>query len=212
METGAPNSAATSAVLSANSNISTAFGASPVFFSMGELGGAHSTSGTTAQTVTSEIDLTVDLTKLSVRHDLLVGLYNGTSTGSGFSSMSFDIYADGTDITHQTFTTLSAAKAYFTNHAIDLGSLSSGGLSGATLTLRAVMSVSENSAGSSFQGGLIFGDPPPTTTEHATLVSHQILGDMGASIHSVFDMSEFNLMAHDHLNGLSAFHSHDVLL
>ena len=178
----APTGASTSAVLAANSNINTAFGASPVFFALGELGGGHSATGTTGQSISSEIDFTADLTQLAVRHDLIVGLYGGTASGSGFSSATLDLYADGTDIVHQTFTTQSALVTYFTNHAIDLGSLASGGLSGATLSFKAVLTIPENTAGSTFDGGLIIGDPPPQ--EHAMVASHLAL-DGGAVAHSI---------------------------
>ena len=135
LETGAPDAASVASVLSINPNIDAAFGASPSFFAIGELGGAHSSQGGRSQTSTSEIDLTVDLTQLPVRQDLLVGLYDGVAVGSGFTKLTFDIYADGADVLHQAFSSVAAATAYFTDHAIDLGSLSSGPLSGDSLGL-----------------------------------------------------------------------------
>jgi hypothetical protein len=161
IDTGAPNAASTSAVLSANPNISTAFGASPTFFAIEELGGAHASGGSGgSQTSKSTLILTVDLTQLSVRHDLRVGLYNPVSTGAGFTNLTLDLYADGTDVVHKAFTSVSAAKTYFTDDPLDLGSLATGPLSGNTLTVQAVLQVTTASAGSGFYAGLIIGDPP----------------------------------------------------
>lgn len=109
--TGAPNAASTSAVLSANSKIATAFGASPTFFAIGELGGGHSSLGNLSQTTTSRINETVDLTKLATRGNLILGLYNGTATGSGVTNVSFDLYADGIQVDHQVFSTAAQAAA-----------------------------------------------------------------------------------------------------
>ncbi|MGI9170719.1 MAG: hypothetical protein ACR2FH_11205, partial [Caulobacteraceae bacterium] len=160
LETGAPNAASTSAVLSANKAIANAFGGSPVFFAIGELGGGYSSGGTIAQTTTVSLDESVDLTKLGARNDLVVGLYNGTAVGSGFTAMTFDLFADGIDVIHQSFTSAAAATTFFTNHAFDLGSLAGGKLGANTLTLHAVMSITTNAAGSGFYGDLIVGDPP----------------------------------------------------
>jgi hypothetical protein len=158
---GAPNAASTSAILKANKAIAAAFGAAPSFFEIGELGGAYAASGGTAsQTTTESAEVVVDLTQLAVRQDLELGLFKGTAVGTGVTGVTFDLYADGTDVIHQSFATAAAAVAYFTNHAIDVGSLASGALSGNTLTLNAVMSVTTSKAGSGFYGGILLGDPP----------------------------------------------------
>jgi hypothetical protein len=122
-ETGEPDSSSTSAVLSANPGIAAAFGVSPAFFAIGELGAAYGSGAAGSQTNTSEIDLTVDLTELGSRQDLVVGLYNPTVVGSGITNIAFDFFADGIDLIHQVFTSASAAANYFTDHGIDLGSL-----------------------------------------------------------------------------------------
>jgi hypothetical protein len=173
--TGAPNAATTSAVLAANSNIAALFGATPVFFGVGELGGAHTSVGNTAQTITSTLKETVDLTQLAVRGDLLVGFYNGTAVGSGVTNVTFDLYADGIQEVHQVFATAAQAATWFTNHAIDLGSLASGQPLGAnSLTLQVVLSVTSTTAGGGFYGDLILGDPPkvaPTPRQFAEAIA-----------------------------------------
>jgi hypothetical protein len=161
-ETGAPVSSSTAPVLAGNSNIASAFGSSPVFFAMGELGGGYSTGGTIAQTTTVSLNETVDLTKLSTRGELVVGLFDGKVVGTGVESVTFTLVADGDTVINQTFSSAAQALAYFSNDGIgSLGSLASGGTLGAnTLTLKATLTVTTLGAGSGFYGGLIIGDPP----------------------------------------------------
>jgi len=159
--TGAPDRASAAPVLSANARIKAAFGHAPTFFAIGELGGGHSSAGTASQTVTSTINETVDLTKLSSRRDLVAGFYDGTPVGSAITGVTFDLYADGIDLVHRVFSTGAEAKRFFTDDAVDLGSLASGQTLGAdTLTLKAVLTVTSSAAGSGFYGDFIVGDPP----------------------------------------------------
>jgi hypothetical protein len=181
--TGAPNAASTTAVLSANSNISTAFGASPSFFAIGELGGWHSSLGNTAQVTTSTLYEAVDLTQLAVRGDLIVGLYNGAAVGSGVTSVTFDLYADGIDEIHQVFATAAQAVTYFSNHAFDLGSLATGQPLGAnTLNLQATLSVTSTTAGGGFYGDLIIGDPPKANTHIMPLATTSMFAQAMAGL------------------------------
>jgi hypothetical protein len=164
VEIGAPTAAGTSPVLAANSKIKSAFGASPVFFAIGELGGSNFTNGTTVTTA-SVIDETVDLTKLTTRGDLLIGFYNGTVVGGdgNFRGATLDIYVDGTKKIHQAFASAADARTWFTNNAKDLGSLASGSTlvgTNDTLTLKAVMTVTTIFGDTGFYGQLIIGDPP----------------------------------------------------
>jgi hypothetical protein len=160
--TGAPSATTTSAILKANSSIATKFGASPVFFGVGELGGGYSSDGTSAQSVTSSFTEYVDLTRLSTRKDLVVGFYGGDLVGTGVTGVQLDVGVDGTNVLSKTFATGADAKTWFTNNAVDLGSLVSGAALGAdTLSFQAVLTVTSDAANSGFFGGVIVGDPPP---------------------------------------------------
>ena len=153
-----------------------------MFFGIGELGGAYSTGGVgSSQTVTSSFNETVDLTQLNPLQDLVVGFYKGTTVGTGVTGVTFDLYADGADVVHQTFATAAAAKTWFTNNAIDLGSLASGPLSGSTLTLQATLSVTTATAGSGFYGELILGDPPAAKVSASPDAFVQAMAAMGSS-------------------------------
>ena len=179
---GAPSIASANTVLNSNTNIKAAFGSAPVFFGIGELGGAYSTGAAGgSQTVTSSFTETVDLTQLNPLQDLVVGFYKGTAIGTGVTGVTFDLYANGTDVVHQTFATAAAAKTYFTNNAIDLGSLASGPLSGPTLTLQATLSVTMSAAGSGFYGELILGDPPAAKTSASPNAFAQVMAGMGSN-------------------------------
>ena len=126
---------------------------------MGELGGGYSTAGKAAQIVTSQFSETVDLTKLGSRQDLLVGLYGGMGTGSGVTSIQFDLVADGVDVLSKTFASAAAAQSYFADNQVDLGSLATGAALGAdSLTLSATLSVTSDAANSGFYGGLLLGE------------------------------------------------------
>ena len=57
LQTADPDAASTAAALAANPNIAAAFGASPSFFSIGELGGAYNTNSTASETSTSVLEL-----------------------------------------------------------------------------------------------------------------------------------------------------------
>jgi hypothetical protein len=164
--TAEPTSGDVNSILASNSNINTAFTAktSPVYFGIGELGGAYSTSGSGSETETSSVHMTVDLTKLVSLHDLLIGFYSGTSAGAGFTSMSLDVKIDGTD--HVTnFATVAAANSFFNNsgngNAVDYGALS-----GTSLQLDISLSITDSAAGG-YDFGMLIGDPPPAQHSNA---------------------------------------------
>jgi hypothetical protein len=163
---GAPAAASTTAILNANAKIKSAFGASPVFFATGELGGGFANGGGGSQTTTSEIDMTVDLSKVSTAKHLIIGLYDGATTGTGVTSVTLDIFAGGS-VDHLALGGGAAAKGAFTDKAIDLGAISA--LGSSFLSLRFVLTVVSDSASSGFYGGIIVGDPPASSA-HARFI------------------------------------------
>ncbi len=185
IETGAPSSASTTTVLTANPAIKTAFGASPVFFAIEQLGGKYAKSGGSgAQTVTDTVNLTVDLTKLASEQDLVVGFYGAAGAGTGFSSLKFTLTADGsaTPLLTKTFSTLATAEAFFTNNAMNFGALT-----GSTLTLQAQFVLTTTSLNTDFYANLIVGDPPATTASRfAQHMAGLGGGSGGSSSSSVF--------------------------
>jgi hypothetical protein len=101
---------------------------------------------------------------LANRGDLVLGLYNGASVGSGVTGVTFDLFVDGTDVLSKSFASAAAAKAYFSDTAIDLGSLAGGLLTSNTLVLQALLTVTSTKAGAGFYGDIILGDPSQAAT------------------------------------------------
>ena len=154
--TAEPNTTDVNAINAANANINTAFhtGKTPTYFAIGELGGAHSTSGSRSETETSSVHMTVDLAKMVSLHDLIIGFYGGTAAGAGFTSMTLDVTINGVDSPDNpaTFTSVAAANSFFQNHAVDFGALS-----GPSLTLDISLSITESAASGYDFGMLIAG-------------------------------------------------------
>jgi hypothetical protein len=132
-------------------------------FTVGELGVGYSSGGLRVQTTTATFAESLDLTRLASRQDLVLGLFDGYARGAaGVTRVVFRLEADGQTVVSKVFTSAAAAVAYFTNDAIDLGSLASGQALGAdTLTLSATLTVTSDKAGSGFYGDIILGEPAP---------------------------------------------------
>jgi hypothetical protein len=105
------------------------------------------------------------LTQLAVKQDLLIGLFDPVTKGSGFTNLAFTVQENGTTVVSKDFTSteVAQAKAYFTDRPLDLGSLSS--MSSLDLTID--LQVTTNSTGSGFEAGLLIGDPPPNASSNA---------------------------------------------
>ena len=185
--TAEPMSGDVNTILNGNANIKSAFTTNntPTYFGIGGLGGAYSTNGSGSETETSSVHMTVDLTKVSPLHDLLIGFYNGSATGAGFSSMTLDVKVNGTDhITN--FANVTDGNNFFQNHAVDYGALS-----GTSLQLDISLSITESAAGG-YDFGMLIGDPPPqhsvAALGHATASFTQGSGaNVGASAFTQHD-------------------------
>lgn len=173
---GAPTGTNVSAVLAANSNINKAFAVTPSYFGIVELGASFTTAGTLSETTTATVTESVDLNQLATRQDLLVGLYGGTLTGTGVTGVVLTIKANGTTLLSQTFASGAAAQTYFTNHAVDLGSLNGSLYASGIANLTISLAVTSTSAGSGFFGSLLVGDPPKAATASNTFAdwAHQL--------------------------------------
>jgi hypothetical protein len=168
--TGSPTASSVASILNANSNLKAAFAVTPVYFGVEQLGGGH-TASAGSQTSTSEAILNIDLSQLSSKKDLIVGLFNPVATGAGFTDLQFSIKASGVTISKD-FTDLASATAYFTNDALDLGSLAAAPFNANNLlTIDITMSVTTAAAGDSFSAQALIGDPPPASAGAAHMAS-----------------------------------------
>ncbi len=177
--TGLPGAASTGAVLNANPAIATTFGANPVFFAMGELGGGHSNSSVGAQSITDTVSLDVDLTKLASKEDLAIGFFDTTALGTGFSSLSFTLKNGANVLITKTFSSAALAEAFFKN-GMDLGALGTGALAGSSLALTATFTLATSAAGQGFYTQFLIGDPPPRAAKASASQFVQSMSVFGA--------------------------------
>ena len=153
--TALPGSSDTSAVISANSNLAAAFGTSPTYLALAEMGSLYDSGGTTSETITDRLQFTVDPNQLAASKDLILGLYHPTQSGTG-GSLVFDVTINGADVVHQGFTGLSSATAYFTNHALDLGSVAGFAMNG-PISVGVTLAETNTAANSGLAFGLLLG-------------------------------------------------------
>jgi hypothetical protein len=158
----APASAAVSAVLGANPTIAGVFGSSPDVYALGEIGGAHATSGTDAENSTSNVTVDVNTDNLSANEELAIGFYDGAlNAAQDITSVVLDITDNGHTLVDQTFATGAVAQTYFTDNAFSALQLLSPGGGAADLTFS--LTVNANGPSSGFYGDFIVGGVPEAT-------------------------------------------------
>ena len=115
-------------------------------------------------------------------HDLIIGFYSGSATGSGFTSMSLDVKINGTNHINN-FTSVAAANAFFQNHAVDYGALS-----GTSLKLDVSLSITESTVGG-YDFGMLIGDPPAAdaAAHHNMVAAMASFGAGGGGSFSPFE-------------------------
>jgi hypothetical protein len=123
---------------------------------MGEMGGKYDINGTSPETISDQVDLTIDPAEIANPNELVLGLYGGSSLGSGISDLTFDVTANGSALVDETFTSTSAAINYFTNDALQLGAISQLGASGA-ISFDLSLSETTSSANSGFFANFLLG-------------------------------------------------------
>ena len=163
-----PSAAASTAVLNANGNIKTAFGAAPSFFAMGEVGGGHASAGADSETSTSSIITQINLANLAAPGNLVFGLYNGEAVGNaaGLTGVTLSVTANSValpglsvSITSELGGLSIAQQADALFHNMGFGGELALAATG-TLVIDVSLSVTTDQAGAGFYGDFIFGDPP----------------------------------------------------
>ena len=136
--------------LAAHPNVATAFSdPSAVVFGAGVQGAAYVDGAGGTQEYVSSLVFNVDTSGLS--GDLVLGLLDDDVGATGFSSLTFMVtgVADAIDVT---FTSLSDAAAYFTDQALDLGSVG-----GSTGVVTVKLDVTMDAAGQGFGQDFLLG-------------------------------------------------------
>jgi hypothetical protein len=197
-EVALPATASISAALASDGKIRKAFGSSPSYFAMGEIGGAHQKGGAGSETADEQLKMTINPGSLVDPKSLLIGFYGDKALGSGFSSLTIDVNINGFDFVDQTFTSLSKAEAYFSDDPITLVSLQGAGAQNVTIS----MSETTTKAGQGFYTGFVLGDPPTaggSTFVYAANSGADMIHDFvaGGADHSVLNLpsSEFGSLA-----------------
>jgi hypothetical protein len=169
LATGLPGGTFSNDVLSTHPNISAAFGASGAsVLGVGAEGGLLPSDANGVESFSSEIDWLFDTTNLSGH--LLVGLLDLVSFGTGFDSLQFTITKQGVTVLSDTFTSLSIAEAFFSDHVLDLGDITSGIALDLGLSFKLIASSMGAGLGTDFIIGAAESSSPSSVPEPATLV------------------------------------------
>jgi hypothetical protein len=155
---GAPGAHGVERQLKPDVNITKAFGASPLFLGVGELGG-----GFGEDDLVMEDRIEVNLADVKTQEPLYLGLFNGSASTSGVTgvtlSVTGSVNGNVDTLKSESFGSGQAAADGFTDKAFDIATLSEH--STGTLDLTADLSVQTNKAGGSFTGDFIlFGGSP----------------------------------------------------
>jgi hypothetical protein len=147
-------------ILKANPMIKAQMGHDPTIFAIGELGGGYSgTAGT--QTVTSYVEESINMAKLSASGNFVIGFYNGSAVDPSDVSVLIQVRDNAGYLLNQTYNG-NEAMSLFSGTAPTLPNtaFTNSGTEGVTIT----MTVTTMVAGAGFSGDFILGDPPDTQT------------------------------------------------
>jgi hypothetical protein len=161
----APGGSVVTSDLASHPNVAAALGgAGADVFAAGTLGDTGAAAGVTYN---SSITYTLNTTG-----DLVLGLLDQQTLGSGFSSLALSVQVGGTTVVSQSFSSLAAAQGFFHNDALDLGAVASSTDLQVTVDLQLVASA----AGSGFAGDFLLGtsgtSPPPGASAVHPAVVH----------------------------------------
>ena len=153
-----PNAAFVASALSSHSNIQSAFdNPDSIVLGAGWQGASYSTTSSSPLQYDSTITWNLNTTSL-VGDDLVLGLMDNQASGAGFSSLTFEVLVGNSTVVDQNFTSLSAAQAYFSDDALDLGTITSG-VANSTVEVEFDLTASTN--GSGFGEDFVLGAAAP---------------------------------------------------
>ena len=145
-----------SSTLAANGNLNAAYSVGAVI-GEGAMGAYQSTGVSGQQTYTDSVNWTINATSLTGHW--VLGLIGNQTLGSGIVGFGLTVKVDGSNVyTAPSFTTLADAQSYFTDDAIDLGSLSQA--SNQTVTVSFSVTTAGASDGFGFDFLLGSGEAP----------------------------------------------------
>jgi hypothetical protein len=123
------------------------------------LGAQNSFSGSGGPTYSAAVDFKLDLSQLSNPQELLIGLLQPATAGTGLHLLHFQINVNGGPVeVDQTFTSAAAAMAFFTGHTLDLGGIATWTGSGGLVDLLMQVDLASDVSGEGFRFDAIFGN------------------------------------------------------
>ena len=114
-------------------------------FDRAALGANYAADYTGPQTYSSSVEWIFNRTGLPVSGIINLGLINSVASGGGFTQLIFNVQENGTTLLSQSFSSIAAANAYFTDRVIGLGALPVG-----NIDLKVNLAVTSNSTGSGY--------------------------------------------------------------
>ncbi len=135
---------------------------------------ANNMSTGSATTYHSEVDWNINPAQLAHgQQNILVGLLNASSSGTGTVSFALDL--NGTTTTELNAASFAAADTFFTDHPLNLGAIGT-----SAFTLNFLLDVTPTSNGATFDPNIIFGNATmgsgPAAPEPASLALLAIAG------------------------------------
>jgi hypothetical protein len=169
--TGLPTGADVSTRFAGNPNVAATFG-QPNAQSVGLMyqggGYAGQANGQNAL-ATSIADLSLNITQISNKQFLLLGMLDPVVTGSGFDTLRFRVNREGVLVVDQTFITVASAMSYFHDKVLQISDWTTGVSLDNILDLQFTLDVASTKAGSAFSTDFLVGNatiaaiPEPST-------------------------------------------------
>ena len=173
-----PSTGIVSSALATNDAVAFEFGNGASTFALGQL--AASANGiAVTQTETATVSMQATTALIAASGQVVLGLYGGAPTG-GFTSLTFEVTANGTPLINETFTSVAAADAFFDDNVLDLGSDTTGPLAGSP-TLTFSLSVTEDTAGGGYSLGVAGGGVSVAGSSIAPIIVGTVSGQTTTS-------------------------------
>jgi hypothetical protein len=169
--TGLPTATDVSTRLAGDPNVAATF-SQPNARSLGLIyqgGGYAGQANGLSSSATSIADLSLDITQISNKQFLVLGLLDPVASGAGFDTLRFRVTRLSILVIDQTFATVASAMSYFHDKVVQVGDWTTGVGSNNILDLRFTLDVTSSQAVSAFSTDFLVGNatiaavPEPST-------------------------------------------------
>jgi hypothetical protein len=147
-----------------------------VVLGAGALGANADAGATRVETYTSSVAWDVSTAALPSAGHLDLGLVDDTAAGRGFNLLTLQVTEQGDAVLDKSFTSLSAAEAFFTNGLRDLGAVAAGGTG--TFDVQVTLTERIAGAGNGFGVDLMLGVDPSAALDASGITA--VPGDVAS--------------------------------